>query len=160
MANAVQVPAPNPSLWSKLLRLRFSTEPACSRGANIEKCTVHDFNLAIKNKGCPPKPWRWEIYTAGKSKPVRQSEFFETMSEALIKTRDAKGKATRCLIYLGSDWPNNLPTKGETLTRHINAWPMSLPHIEEVIDSNGQYLDIAIAGRKNVAGESKACGNG
>src|SRR5580700_673008 len=32
----VQVPAPNPSLWSKLLRLRFSTEPVCSRGANIE----------------------------------------------------------------------------------------------------------------------------
>jgi hypothetical protein len=26
--------------------------------------------------------WRWEIYTAGKSKPVRQSEFFQTMSEA------------------------------------------------------------------------------
>jgi hypothetical protein len=28
-----------------------------------------------------PKPWRWEIYTAGKSKPVRQSELFQTMSE-------------------------------------------------------------------------------
>jgi hypothetical protein len=41
-----------------------------------------DFTLAIKNKGRPPKPWRWEIYAAGKSKPVRQSEFFETMSEA------------------------------------------------------------------------------
>jgi hypothetical protein len=43
---------------------------------------VYDYNLAIKNKGCSPKPWRWEIYTAGKSKPVRHSEFFETMSEA------------------------------------------------------------------------------
>ena len=41
-----------------------------------------DYSLAIKNKGHPPKPWRWEIYAAGKSKPVRQSEFFETMSEA------------------------------------------------------------------------------
>jgi hypothetical protein len=39
-------------------------------------------SLAIKNKGHPPKSWRWEIYAAGKSKPVRQSEFFETMSEA------------------------------------------------------------------------------
>jgi hypothetical protein len=53
-----------------------------ARGANTEKRAVYDYNLAIKNKGCPPKPWRWEIYTAGKSKPVRQSEFFETMSEA------------------------------------------------------------------------------
>jgi hypothetical protein len=41
-----------------------------------------DYTLAIKNKGRPPKPWRWEIYAAGKSKPVRQSDFFETMSEA------------------------------------------------------------------------------
>jgi hypothetical protein len=41
-----------------------------------------DYTLAIKNKGRPPKSWRWEIYAAGKSKPVQQSEFFETMSEA------------------------------------------------------------------------------
>jgi hypothetical protein len=41
-----------------------------------------DYTLAIKNKGRPPKSWRWEIYAAGKSKAVRQSEFFETMSEA------------------------------------------------------------------------------
>jgi hypothetical protein len=41
-----------------------------------------DYSLAIKNRGHPPKSWRWEIYAAGKSKPVRQSDFFETMSEA------------------------------------------------------------------------------
>jgi hypothetical protein len=41
-----------------------------------------DFTLAIKNKGRPPRSWRWEIYAAGKSKPVQQSDFFETMSEA------------------------------------------------------------------------------
>jgi hypothetical protein len=41
-----------------------------------------DYTLAIKNKGRPPKSWRWEIYAAGKSKPVRQSDFFETMSQA------------------------------------------------------------------------------
>lgn len=41
-----------------------------------------DYTLAIKNKGRPPRPWRWEIYAAGKSKPVLQSYFFETMSEA------------------------------------------------------------------------------
>ena len=50
--------------------------------ANAEKDAEYDYTLAIKNKGRPPKPWRWEIYLAGKSKPVRQSEFLETMSEA------------------------------------------------------------------------------
>ena len=40
-----------------------------------------DYTLAIKNRGRPPKPWQWEISVAGKSKPVRQSDFFETMSE-------------------------------------------------------------------------------
>ena len=50
--------------------------------ANAEKYADYDYTLAIKNKGRPPKPWRWEIYLAGKSKPVRQSEFLETMSEA------------------------------------------------------------------------------
>lgn len=41
-----------------------------------------DYTLAIKNKGQPSKPWRWEIYLAGKTKPLQQSEFFVTMSEA------------------------------------------------------------------------------
>jgi hypothetical protein len=48
----------------------------------IQTFNPSDYTLAIKNKGRPPKSWRWEIYAAGKSKPVRQSEFFETMSEA------------------------------------------------------------------------------
>jgi len=56
-----------------------------------------DFTLAIKNKGSPPRVWRWEIYAAGKSKPVRQSDFFETMSEATRagKTALAKLRANR-----------------------------------------------------------------
>jgi len=56
-----------------------------------------DYSLAIKNKGHPPKPWRWEIYAAGKSKPVQQSEFFETMSEATRagKTALAELRANR-----------------------------------------------------------------
>ena len=50
--------------------------------ADAEMRAEYDYSLAIKNRGRPPKSWRWEIYTAGKSKPVRQSDFFETMSEA------------------------------------------------------------------------------
>jgi hypothetical protein len=46
-----------------------------------------DYTLAIKNRGRPPRCWRWEIYAPGKSKPVAQSGFFETMSDA---TRSGK----------------------------------------------------------------------
>ena len=35
-----------------------------------------DYRLAIKNRGRPPKPWRWKIYVAGKNKPVLQSDVF------------------------------------------------------------------------------------
>jgi hypothetical protein len=58
-----------------------------------------DYSLAIKNKGHPPKSWRWEIYAAGKSKPVRQSEFFEKMSEATRagKTALAELRASRAV---------------------------------------------------------------
>ena len=41
-----------------------------------------EYTLAVKSRGRAPKPWRWEINVPGKNKPVRQSEFFETMSEA------------------------------------------------------------------------------
>ena len=47
-----------------------------------------DFSVVVKNRARPPKPWRWEIFVAGKNKPVLMSEFFETMSEA---TRAGKG---------------------------------------------------------------------
>jgi hypothetical protein len=59
--------------------------------------TPSDYTLAIKNKGRPPRSWRWEIYAAGKSKPVQQSDFFETMSEATRagKAALAELRATR-----------------------------------------------------------------
>jgi hypothetical protein len=53
-----------------------------TRMEKVSSFSPIDYSLAIKNRGHPPKSWRWEINAAGKSKPVRQSEFFETMSEA------------------------------------------------------------------------------
>jgi hypothetical protein len=42
-----------------------------------------DFSVAVKRRGDSPKPWRWEIYRAGRSSPIGRSEiFFETMTEA------------------------------------------------------------------------------
>jgi hypothetical protein len=56
--------------------------PECDVYAKAERSAVYEYTLAIKNKGRPPKSWRWEIYSDGKNKPMRRSEFFETMSEA------------------------------------------------------------------------------
>lgn len=42
-----------------------------------------DFSVVVKNRGRLPKPWRWEIYRAGRMSPIRQSEiYFETATEA------------------------------------------------------------------------------
>ena len=67
--------------------------PDCEACAGAERCIVYDYTLTIKNKGRPPKSWRWEIYAPGKNKPVQQSEFFGTMSEA---TR--MGKASLAIL--------------------------------------------------------------
>jgi hypothetical protein len=42
-----------------------------------------DFSVVVKNRAQPPKPWRWEIYRAGRTSPIEHSEiFFESMTEA------------------------------------------------------------------------------
>jgi hypothetical protein len=47
-----------------------------------------DFSFVVKRRGTLAKPWRWEIFLAGKSVPVKRSAvFFESMSEA---TREGK----------------------------------------------------------------------
>ena len=42
-----------------------------------------DFSVVVKNRAPPPKPWRWEIYRAGRTSPIEHSKiFFETVMEA------------------------------------------------------------------------------
>jgi hypothetical protein len=49
-----------------------------------------DFSFVVKRRGTPPKPWRWEIYRAGKNDPVERSAvFFESMAEALKEGKKA-----------------------------------------------------------------------
>jgi hypothetical protein len=43
----------------------------------------HDFSVVVKNRAKPPKPWRWEIYRAGRSSPIEYSHvYFETVAQA------------------------------------------------------------------------------
>jgi hypothetical protein len=42
-----------------------------------------DFSVVVRCQGVPPKPWRWEIYRAGRKSPIEFSEvLFETITEA------------------------------------------------------------------------------
>ncbi len=42
-----------------------------------------DYSVVVKRRANPPKPWRWEIYCAGKAVPVeRSSAFFESAAQA------------------------------------------------------------------------------
>ncbi len=45
--------------------------------------TDPDFSVVVKNRAPPPKPWRWEIYRAGRSSPIEHSPiFYETVAAA------------------------------------------------------------------------------
>jgi hypothetical protein len=49
-----------------------------------------DYSFVVKWRGNPQKPWRWEIYCAGKSAPVeRSSVFFESMAAAAKEGKKA-----------------------------------------------------------------------
>jgi hypothetical protein len=42
-----------------------------------------DYSVVVKLRGAPPKPWRWEIYRAGRWGPVQSSRvLFGSMAEA------------------------------------------------------------------------------
>jgi hypothetical protein len=51
-----------------------------------------DYSFVVKRRGIPQKPWRWEIYCAGKSAPVERSPvFFGSMAEAAKEGKKALG---------------------------------------------------------------------
>jgi hypothetical protein len=59
-----------------------------------------DFSVVVKSRASPPKPWRWEIYRAGRTSPIEHSKiFFDSMTEA-----NRAGKAA--LRSLLSEYPD------------------------------------------------------
>jgi len=54
-----------------------------------------DFSVVVKSRAPTPKPWRWEIYRAGRRSPIEHSAIlFETATEA---NRAGKKALTRLL---------------------------------------------------------------
>jgi hypothetical protein len=42
-----------------------------------------DYSVVVKNRAPPPSSWKWEIYRAGRSSPVKQSSvYFHTVVTA------------------------------------------------------------------------------
>jgi hypothetical protein len=49
-----------------------------------------DFHVAVRRRVHTLTPWRWEIYAAGRSKPVQNSrEYFPTVSEVMKEGKEA-----------------------------------------------------------------------
>jgi hypothetical protein len=64
-----------------------------------------DFSVVVKNRASPPKPWRWEIYRAGRTSPIEHSEVFY---ESVAAANRAGKVALRSLL---SDYPDDaMPT--------------------------------------------------
>ena len=58
--------------------------------STVTELDPSDFHVAVKRREPPDKPWRWEIWAAGKTKAVRHSkEYYSTMSEATRQERAA-----------------------------------------------------------------------
>jgi hypothetical protein len=61
-----------------------------------------DYSFVVKHRASPPKPWRWEIYRAGRASAVEQSAtFFPTMTAA---SRAGKEALKRLLDKLHSEY--------------------------------------------------------
>lgn len=55
-----------------------------------EEFDPSDYSFVVKRRGSPAKPWRWEIYRAGRSGLVECSPgFFESMAEAAKEGKKA-----------------------------------------------------------------------
>jgi hypothetical protein len=59
-----------------------------------------DFSVVVKNRARMPKPWRWEIYRAGRVSPISHSEiFFESRSTANLEGKAALDEMLKKLRF-------------------------------------------------------------
>jgi hypothetical protein len=52
-----------------------------------------DYSVVVKSRAPLPRPWRWEIYCAGKRQPIQRSDvFFESREKASATGKEALAK--------------------------------------------------------------------
>ena len=59
----------------------------------------NDFSVVVKNRASLPKPWRWEIYRAGRKSPIECSS---VLYESINAARRAGSEALKQLL---TDFP-------------------------------------------------------
>jgi hypothetical protein len=74
--------------------------------AYLPGMTADQTDYVVKHRASPPKPWRWEIYRAGRSSPVAQSSvYFETMTLARKAGKEALKQLLDKLHSQPLRWP-------------------------------------------------------
>jgi hypothetical protein len=73
-----------------------------------------DYSVVVKNRGVPPKSWRWQIYRAGRSNRIGQSAVFFRAAAA-----NKEGKAT---LQLVAKLKNRLGEAPLRISRHAEDW--------------------------------------
>jgi hypothetical protein len=59
-----------------------------------------DYSVVVKNRAPLPRPWRWEIYRAGRQSPVEHSqEFFDLRSTANVAGKAALSRLMSKLSF-------------------------------------------------------------
>ena len=59
-----------------------------------------DFSVVVKNRARMPKPWRWEIYRAGRQSPIAHSEgFFSSRGTANLEGKAALDQMLKRLSF-------------------------------------------------------------
>jgi hypothetical protein len=65
-----------------------------------------DYSVVVKRRASPPKPWRWEIYRAGRASAIEQSSlYFETMATAGKAGKEALKQLLERLHSKQLRWP-------------------------------------------------------
>jgi hypothetical protein len=65
-----------------------------------------DYSVVVKHRARPPKSWTWEIYRAGKARPIeRSSVYFQTMTTAGRAGKEALKQLLDKLHFERLPWP-------------------------------------------------------
>jgi len=74
-----------------------------------------DFSVVVKNRAPPPKPWRWEIYRAGRKSPIE-------CSSVLYETVEAANRAgTEALKQILTEFPAWRPRR-RCINPELKCW--------------------------------------
>jgi hypothetical protein len=81
--NNIETPSQSGSVFSATCRTG-------THSGGYEQIDRTDYSVVVKHRANPPNSWRWEIYRAGRSSPIKQSlVYFPTMVTAKRAGKEA-----------------------------------------------------------------------